>query len=66
MFVSEAAAEQMAANPTKASGQPAKMKKDESLLGKLGGTLVRKKKLKEGNVFRNIIPVNKGENNIIR
>uniref|UniRef100_A0A8C0YM83 Parvin, beta n=1 Tax=Cyprinus carpio carpio TaxID=630221 RepID=A0A8C0YM83_CYPCA len=37
----------MAANPTKPSGQTGKMKKDESLLGKLGGTLVRKKKLKE-------------------
>uniref|UniRef100_A0A672SDJ2 Parvin, beta n=1 Tax=Sinocyclocheilus grahami TaxID=75366 RepID=A0A672SDJ2_SINGR len=37
----------MAATPTKPSGQPGKMKKDESLLGKLGGTLVRKKKLKE-------------------
>uniref|UniRef100_A0A8C2ALK2 Parvin, beta n=1 Tax=Cyprinus carpio TaxID=7962 RepID=A0A8C2ALK2_CYPCA len=37
----------MAANPTKTSGQTGKMKKDESLLGKLGGTLVRKKKLKE-------------------
>uniref|UniRef100_A0A673IT39 Beta-parvin-like n=1 Tax=Sinocyclocheilus rhinocerous TaxID=307959 RepID=A0A673IT39_9TELE len=37
----------MAAIPTKPSGQPGKMKKDESLLGKLGGTLVRKKKLKE-------------------
>uniref|UniRef100_A0A671S7K4 Beta-parvin-like n=1 Tax=Sinocyclocheilus anshuiensis TaxID=1608454 RepID=A0A671S7K4_9TELE len=37
----------MAAIPTKPSGQPGKMKKDESLLGKLGGTLVRKKKIKE-------------------
>uniref|UniRef100_A0A8C1QFT0 Parvin, beta n=1 Tax=Cyprinus carpio TaxID=7962 RepID=A0A8C1QFT0_CYPCA len=37
----------MASNPTKPSGLPGKMKKDESLLGKLGGTLVRKKKLKE-------------------
>uniref|UniRef100_A0A8C1Y3Z5 Parvin, beta n=1 Tax=Cyprinus carpio TaxID=7962 RepID=A0A8C1Y3Z5_CYPCA len=45
--VIEAAAEQMASNPTKPSGLPGKMKKDESLLGKLGGTLVRKKKLKE-------------------
>uniref|UniRef100_A0A673IW16 Beta-parvin-like n=1 Tax=Sinocyclocheilus rhinocerous TaxID=307959 RepID=A0A673IW16_9TELE len=44
----------MAAIPTKPSGQPGKMKKDESLLGKLGGTLVRKKKLKEGNVFQDI------------
>jgi len=42
----------MAANPTRATGQPGKMKKDESLLGKLGGTLSRKKKLKEGNIFR--------------
>ncbi|XP_059402739.1 beta-parvin isoform X1 [Carassius carassius] len=39
----------MAASPTKPSGQPGKMKKDESLLGKLGGTLVRKKKLKEAS-----------------
>uniref|UniRef100_A0A3B3VPW0 Uncharacterized protein n=1 Tax=Poecilia latipinna TaxID=48699 RepID=A0A3B3VPW0_9TELE len=31
-----------------ASLQPAKMKKDESFLGKLGGTLVRKKRAKEG------------------
>ncbi|MEQ2250699.1 hypothetical protein ILYODFUR_003519 [Ilyodon furcidens] len=30
-----------------ASLQPAKMKKDESFLGKLGGTLVRKKRAKE-------------------
>ncbi|KAF3855088.1 hypothetical protein F7725_023143 [Dissostichus mawsoni] len=30
-----------------ATPQPAKMKKDESFLGKLGGTLVRKKKSKE-------------------
>ncbi|XP_055048619.1 beta-parvin isoform X1 [Misgurnus anguillicaudatus] len=37
----------MATNPTRASGQPGKIKKDESLLGKLGGTLVRKKKIKE-------------------
>uniref|UniRef100_A0A8C1DM44 Parvin, beta n=1 Tax=Cyprinus carpio carpio TaxID=630221 RepID=A0A8C1DM44_CYPCA len=37
----------MASNSTKPSGLPGKMKKDESLLGKLGGTLVRKKKLKE-------------------
>jgi len=43
--------DQMAANPTRATGQPGKMKKDESLLGKLGGTLSRKKKLKEGNIF---------------
>jgi len=50
--VTETAAEQMATNPTRPSGQPGKMKKDESLLGKLGGTLVRKKKLKEGNIFR--------------
>uniref|UniRef100_A0A3Q3F882 Parvin, beta n=1 Tax=Labrus bergylta TaxID=56723 RepID=A0A3Q3F882_9LABR len=32
---------------TSASSQSAKMKKDESFLGKLGGTLVRKKKAKE-------------------
>uniref|UniRef100_A0AAQ5XWN2 Calponin-homology (CH) domain-containing protein n=1 Tax=Amphiprion ocellaris TaxID=80972 RepID=A0AAQ5XWN2_AMPOC len=32
---------------TSATLQPAKMKKDESFLGKLGGTLVRKKKSKE-------------------
>lgn len=31
--------------------QTAKMKKDESFLGKLGGTLVRKKKSKEGGPF---------------
>lgn len=41
----------MATNPTRSTGQPAKIKKDESLLGKLGGTLVRKKKIKEGDVF---------------
>uniref|UniRef100_A0A3B4WF93 Uncharacterized protein n=1 Tax=Seriola lalandi dorsalis TaxID=1841481 RepID=A0A3B4WF93_SERLL len=36
-------------NPTtSATAQSAKMKKDESFLGKLGGTLVRKKKSKEG------------------
>ncbi|TRY97058.1 hypothetical protein DNTS_001463 [Danionella cerebrum] len=40
-------AELMATNPPRASPQPVKMKKEESLLGKLGGTLVRKKKLKE-------------------
>lgn len=33
---------------TSASALSAKMKKDESFLGKLGGTLVRKKKSKEG------------------
>lgn len=37
----------MATNTTRSTGQPAKTKKDESLLGKLGGTLVRKKKIKE-------------------
>ena len=33
-----------------ASAQSAKMRKDESFLGKLGGTLARKKKSKEGRV----------------
>uniref|UniRef100_A0A4W4E7W4 Calponin-homology (CH) domain-containing protein n=1 Tax=Electrophorus electricus TaxID=8005 RepID=A0A4W4E7W4_ELEEL len=37
----------MYASSTKSTGPPGRMKKDESLLGKLGGTLVRKKKAKE-------------------
>lgn len=41
----------MAGAPVRsATSQSGKMKKDESFLGKLGGTLVRKKKSKEGNV----------------
>lgn len=41
----------MAGAPARsATSQSGKMKKDESFLGKLGGTLVRKKKSKEGNL----------------
>lgn len=36
---------------TSATTQSAKMRKDESFLGKLGGTLARKKKSKEGQSF---------------
>lgn len=42
----------MSGSPTaSANPQTSKMKKDESFLGKLGGTLVRKKKSKEGEPY---------------
>lgn len=45
--------EKMSGTPTaSATLPPTKMKKEESFLGKLGGTLVRKKKSKEGKHFR--------------
>uniref|UniRef100_A0A3B4B367 Uncharacterized protein n=1 Tax=Periophthalmus magnuspinnatus TaxID=409849 RepID=A0A3B4B367_9GOBI len=42
---------------TPGSSGTAKMKKDESFLGKLGGTLVRKKKSKEGKWILNVVPL---------